>query len=371
MTGAPIFAGLTPHHYAAILADPPWDFRTWSAKGTGRGAVSHYDTPGFDELVALPVADLEPGLFDNGPVRTRRRPSSLHERAAMRAGNAAERGKRMGRSFGIVPLRAAADRRLGVRGLRLLIAICGRANRSRVAEASLSELAQDSGIDRRGVPIEVKKLVAAGYILHAPGTRGRKSRFTVLVDPSVSCEDVAPDTSGRDGVSCPDMPNVTPGRDTYRESPEKETDAPFGSESRARTRESASSVSKIHQGHLPLPINGGASVTSAHQFHHGGSNGQTRIPVDWSPGADDREYAHRREGWDDERIDDEVENFRNHYLAKPGDVLADCSATWRLWVGRDKQFNGHRGSPQSAKPGPEDITVVVGKIMSRRRMEGR
>jgi N6-adenosine-specific RNA methylase IME4 len=44
--------------YGAIYADPPWSFRNWSAKGTGRNAVSHYDCLDFDALASLPVADL-------------------------------------------------------------------------------------------------------------------------------------------------------------------------------------------------------------------------------------------------------------------------------------------------------------------------
>lgn len=44
--------------YRAILADPPWHWRARSAKGTGRGAVSHYDCVSLDELAALPVSDL-------------------------------------------------------------------------------------------------------------------------------------------------------------------------------------------------------------------------------------------------------------------------------------------------------------------------
>jgi N6-adenosine-specific RNA methylase IME4 len=46
------------NRYSAIYADPPWHFRNWSAKGTGRNAVSHYDCMSFAELAALPVADL-------------------------------------------------------------------------------------------------------------------------------------------------------------------------------------------------------------------------------------------------------------------------------------------------------------------------
>lgn len=42
--------------YRAIYADPPWSFRNWSAKGTGRNAVSHYDCLDFQSLSALPVA---------------------------------------------------------------------------------------------------------------------------------------------------------------------------------------------------------------------------------------------------------------------------------------------------------------------------
>ena len=44
--------------YAAIYADPPWSFRNWSAKGTGRNAVSHYDCLDFSALTALPLASL-------------------------------------------------------------------------------------------------------------------------------------------------------------------------------------------------------------------------------------------------------------------------------------------------------------------------
>jgi N6-adenosine-specific RNA methylase IME4 len=44
--------------YGAIYADPPWSFRNWSAKGTGRNAISHYDCLDFDALAALPVGGL-------------------------------------------------------------------------------------------------------------------------------------------------------------------------------------------------------------------------------------------------------------------------------------------------------------------------
>lgn len=44
--------------YGAIYADPPWSFRNWSAKGTGRNAISHYDCLDYEALAALPIGDL-------------------------------------------------------------------------------------------------------------------------------------------------------------------------------------------------------------------------------------------------------------------------------------------------------------------------
>jgi N6-adenosine-specific RNA methylase IME4 len=44
--------------YGAILIDWPWSFRTWSAKGTGRSAVSHYDCLELAAAASLPIADL-------------------------------------------------------------------------------------------------------------------------------------------------------------------------------------------------------------------------------------------------------------------------------------------------------------------------
>src|SRR4051795_5075994 len=52
--------------YGAIYADLPWYFRNWSAKGTGRNAVSHYDCMDFEAMARLPVQELaaeDCGLF--------------------------------------------------------------------------------------------------------------------------------------------------------------------------------------------------------------------------------------------------------------------------------------------------------------------
>ena len=49
---------VTVDGYGAVLADPSWDFRTWSAKGEGRSARQHYSIMPLAEIKALPVADL-------------------------------------------------------------------------------------------------------------------------------------------------------------------------------------------------------------------------------------------------------------------------------------------------------------------------
>lgn len=44
--------------FAAICADPPWHFRTYSRKGRGRCADAHYDVMDLAAIKRLPVADL-------------------------------------------------------------------------------------------------------------------------------------------------------------------------------------------------------------------------------------------------------------------------------------------------------------------------
>ncbi len=43
--------------YGVILADPPWRFQTYSAKGLGKSPEQHYPTMTMAEIRALPVGD--------------------------------------------------------------------------------------------------------------------------------------------------------------------------------------------------------------------------------------------------------------------------------------------------------------------------
>lgn len=52
------FGNLRPLSFGAILADPPWYFRNYSAKGEAKNPVSHYQCMSTADIVALPVHQL-------------------------------------------------------------------------------------------------------------------------------------------------------------------------------------------------------------------------------------------------------------------------------------------------------------------------
>ena len=51
--------------YSIIYADPPWAYRTYSKKGQGRSAESHYPTMCIEDIKALPVGETGDGLHLN------------------------------------------------------------------------------------------------------------------------------------------------------------------------------------------------------------------------------------------------------------------------------------------------------------------
>lgn len=52
------FNDLEPGKYGAIVADPPWSFKSNSKARPGRNAMRHYETMSLEEIEALPVKDL-------------------------------------------------------------------------------------------------------------------------------------------------------------------------------------------------------------------------------------------------------------------------------------------------------------------------
>jgi len=43
------------YQYDVILADPPWSFKCWSEKGTGRSASQHYEILSLDDIKSMNV----------------------------------------------------------------------------------------------------------------------------------------------------------------------------------------------------------------------------------------------------------------------------------------------------------------------------
>ena len=52
------FSPLAPLSYDLIMADPPWRYKNWSAKGEHKNASAHYDCMDLDAIKALPVHQL-------------------------------------------------------------------------------------------------------------------------------------------------------------------------------------------------------------------------------------------------------------------------------------------------------------------------
>tara|TARA_R100000654_G_scaffold59577_1_gene86294 strand:+ start:99 stop:713 length:615 start_codon:yes stop_codon:yes gene_type:complete len=44
--------------YNIIYADPPWNYKVWSAKGTGRSAEQHYSTMTLKDIQDMPIQDI-------------------------------------------------------------------------------------------------------------------------------------------------------------------------------------------------------------------------------------------------------------------------------------------------------------------------
>jgi N6-adenosine-specific RNA methylase IME4 len=52
------FGDIRPFSYDLICADPPWDFKLYSAKGQGKSAQKHYSCMSLADIKALPVGQL-------------------------------------------------------------------------------------------------------------------------------------------------------------------------------------------------------------------------------------------------------------------------------------------------------------------------
>jgi hypothetical protein len=93
--------------YSVIYADPPWNFKTYSEKGTGGGAVAHYRVPSFETLAAMDVGCACPSVCDG---RQSRVPSVVAEVVAANDGIRADFALRGLRNLGLDAFFGSAKR---------------------------------------------------------------------------------------------------------------------------------------------------------------------------------------------------------------------------------------------------------------------
>lgn len=68
------------------------------------------------------------------------------------------------RQYSVVPIRAAADKRIRATAWRVLVSVCSYANRAGLAWPGYENLAKTHGVTRQAVGRQIKKLIAYGYL---------------------------------------------------------------------------------------------------------------------------------------------------------------------------------------------------------------
>ena len=106
-------------------------------------------------------------------------------------------------------------------------------------------------------------------------------------------------------------------------------------------------------GFPPSEIVDFAEYREAGKNPHAASSRKRRLPADWRPTHEDREFA-RAKGYDDIWISDQVERFSDHHISK-GSQFCDVSRAWNNWVrnaasfargfGTERSYGGRQGPP--------------------------
>jgi biotin operon repressor len=89
----------------------------------------------------------------------------------------------------------------------------------------------------------------------------------------------------------------------------------------------------------------------------------TRLPEDWEPTAEQRQYA-LDEGCDPDAT---FQDFREHWLAKAGAGArkANWNLTWQTWCRREKKFS--RGGSRRSDPSVVEAGVRLAARLSQRK----
>jgi hypothetical protein len=111
---------------------------------------------------------------------------------------------------------------------------------------------------------------------------------------------------------------------------------------------------KRNSGGIPVESGGIPKITNNSSKDKKGISKGSRLPVEWKPSAECRNFA-RQLGWSESQIDTEAGNFRDYWIAKPGNggVKLDWFATWRNWIRSSKV----RPAGQASASPPDKISI--------------
>lgn len=104
------------------------------------------------------------------------------------------------RQYSVVPIRAAADKRLRATAWRVLVSVCSYANRAGLAWPGYENLAKTHGVTRQAVGRQIKKLIAYGYLQKVKNhSWGRTAQILrVIYDESLSDKQLLAETAFED-----------------------------------------------------------------------------------------------------------------------------------------------------------------------------
>ena len=68
------------------------------------------------------------------------------------------------RAYSVVPIRAAADKRIRATAWRVLVSVCSYANRAGLCWPGYDNLAKTHGVTRQAIGRQVRKLISYGYL---------------------------------------------------------------------------------------------------------------------------------------------------------------------------------------------------------------
>ena len=92
------------------------------------------------------------------------------------------------RQYSVIPIRAAADKRIRATAWRVLVSVCSYANRAGLCWPGYDNLAKTHGVTRQAVGRQIKKLIAYGYLQKVKNhSWGRTAQILrVIYDESMS-----------------------------------------------------------------------------------------------------------------------------------------------------------------------------------------